>query len=133
MAYEPIWITQHELDQELPDWTKKNLEFKRYAIRAIQTAEIYVKTHLIKYGKYPDTPEDWNETLNVIVTKLSIYELYANKEQEAQAEDKREDAIAMLKALLEGGIAGGGESSGDGKGSPTIYVEKGSDEWNGFK
>lgn len=143
------WIEKADLENELSDWAKTNLEFDvvagqegeppanvTIADKAINKAEIFIITNLISFGKYPTYPELWTDTLKLCAKKLAVYELYARVEQEEKAKDKREDAIAMLKALLEGGVVSGGgeeEAATDKIYPPSMYVVPGSTDWKGFK
>ena len=138
MAYDPIYITLKELDTELTPWAKENLEFTESGLRAIQKAEIFIKTELISAGLYPKPPtwfkqEDWDATLKLIATKLSIYELYADKELEDKAADKREDAHAMLRALIKGGTSTDDQAGEKENPPPFGALAKGSTDFRGFK
>ena len=122
------WINKTDMDGEIPDYAKQDLEYDQRVDPAIVSAEIYVRAHLKSHGKYPP-PDDWVETIKLIVKRLVVYELYARLEKEESVKDKRDDAHRLLRVLLKGEM----EGEKDSKGLPVINVSPGSDDWRGYK
>lgn len=81
------------------------------AQRAIEKAELWAKAKIIQAkGEW----DDENEIIKLIVIKRALYELYSYAENEAVAQDKKEDAMELLKAYYGNAI----DTSGYASGSP---------------
>ncbi len=81
------------------------------AQRAIEKAELWAKAKIIQAkGEW----DDENEIIRLIIIKRALYELYSYAENEAVAQDKKEDAMELLKAYYGDAI----DSSGYASGSP---------------
>jgi len=118
------WLTKDELLARLPSWSAENLQAEDHGEQAITSAEIYIKTLLQNRNRYP--PKDIHVlTLKEVVYNLALFYLYARIEQEEKARDKKETALQILDALLEGEaetLTPGG----------SVYVRKGKEDWHGF-
>ena len=79
------------------------------AQRAIEKAELWAKAKIIQAkGEW----DDENEIIKLIVIKRALYELYSYAENEAVAQDKKEDAMELLKAYYGNAIDASGYTSG---------------------
>ena len=83
------------------------------AERAIEKAEIWAKAKIIQAkGEW----DDEDEIIRLIIIKRALYELYSYAENEAIAQDKKEDAMELLKAYYGNAVdASGYSTSSDGQ------------------
>lgn len=78
------------------------------AKRAIDKAEIWAKAKIIQ------AKGEWNEEdeiIRLIIIKRALYELYSYAENEAVAQDKKEDAMELLKAYYGNAVDTSGYST----------------------
>lgn len=79
------------------------------AERSLDKARIWLRAKMIAAkGAYNE--ED--EIQRLILLKRALYELYSYAEQEAVAEDKKEDAMELLKAYLGSSVDSSGYMAG---------------------
>lgn len=79
------------------------------AQRAIEKAELWTKAKIIQAkGEW----DDEDDIIRLIITKRALYELYSYAENEAVAQDKKEDAMELLKAYYGNAIDASGYASG---------------------
>ena len=97
------------------------------AARALEKATLWAKAKVIVAAGSFDPESEINRE---IVIKRALYELYSYGENEAVAQDKREDALELLKAAYGPAIDSsgyeGGASSGSGLGVASGSVKGGS-------
>lgn len=106
-------ITVATLKGELKGYNYKMLtgDDDQVASRAIEKAVIWAKAKVIAVAGVFDPETEINREL---VLKRALYELYSYAENEAVAQDKREDALELLKAAY-----GSGVDSSTNEGAPT--------------
>ncbi len=121
------WVQPQDIDPEVMEEAKADLEYDTQVEGAIQKAEGYVRALLVGSGRYPP-PAEWTEIIRQAVVKLTVYELYARIEKEEIVQDKRKDAKEMLRALIEGGFAEEGRDTAH----PVVSVKEGRKDWYGF-
>lgn len=79
------------------------------AQRAIEKAELWAKAKIIQAkGEW----DDEDGIIKLIVMKRALYELYSYAENEAVAQDKKEDAMELLKAYYGNAVDSSGYASG---------------------
>ncbi len=119
------WLSVEDLTARLPAWTVSNLEVSAYGDKEIEGAEAYIRALLRKHGKYPP-PDEWLEAIKEAVYNLTLYALFSRVEQEEKAQDKKEHAMRIIEALLEG------EAENISHGGSAAYVVEGRKDWYGF-
>ncbi len=104
-------ITVEDIKQDIREYNYRMITNGDDSIaeRAIKRATLWCKAKVQAYGAtFTDT--DINRE---IVLKRALYELYSYAENEAVAEDKKEDAMELLKAAYTG-VDATGYTSGQG-------------------
>ncbi len=110
-------ITVDDIKQDMRDYNYKEITKGNDSVveRAIKRAALWCKAKVLAMGaSFDDT--DINRE---IVLKRALYELYSYAESEAVAEDKKEDAMELLKAAY-GGVDTAGYNSDGGGSSETV-------------
>ena len=79
------------------------------ADRSLDKARIWLKAKMIAAN---GTYNEEDEIQRLILIKRALYELYSYAEQEAVAEDKKEDAMELLKAYLGSSVDSSGYTAG---------------------
>ena len=117
-------ITVENLKGELKDYNYKMLTGgdDSVASRAIEKAVIWAKAKVIVVAGVfnPDT-----EINRELVLKRALYELYSYAENEAVAQDKKEDALELLKAAYGSSVDVSGETESDSMVTPVAKIKKG--------
>lgn len=90
-------VTVEDLKNEIKDYNYSILTDgdDSVAKRAIEKGELWVKGKIIQANGLYD---DGNGIIRLIIIKRALYELYSYAENESVAEDKKEDAMELLKA-----------------------------------
>jgi len=119
-------LTVEDLKKELGDYTFEILTQgdQSVAIRAIEKAKVWVLSRFARCGKEANLED---EIVKTAWLERALYELYALREQEEKAKDKKENAEDLLSGLL-------GNCVGEKEGSkfPFAVVREGRLRWNGF-
>jgi hypothetical protein len=106
-------VTVEDLKAEIKSYNYKVLTDgdSTVAQRAIEKATIWAKAKVVAASGYFDKESEVNKQ---IVIKRALYELYSYAENEAVAQDKKEDAMELLKAVYGDSIdATGYQSAGE--------------------
>lgn len=104
-------ITVEELKEDISSYNYDVLTGGDDAVaqRALDKAVIWAKAKVIQAkGQY----EESNEILRLAVIKRALYELYSAAENEAVADDKKEDAMELLRAYSGNAVDASGYTSG---------------------
>ena len=116
-------ITVENLKGELKDYNYKMLTGgdDSVASRAIEKAVIWAKAKVIVVAGVfnPDT-----EINRELVLKRALYELYSYAENEAVAQDKKEDALELLKAAYGSSVDVSGETESDSMVTPVAKIKE---------
>ena len=104
-------VTVETLKAELKDYNFEVLTDGDISVaaRAIEKAIVWTKAKILAAkGVYRDN----DLIVEQIVTKRALYELYSYAENEAVAQDKKEDAMELLRSVYGSAVDGAGYSSG---------------------
>lgn len=110
-------VTVEALRAELKDYNFEVLTDGDGSVadRAITKAVIWTKAKILAArGVYRED----DPVIEQIVIKRALYELYSHAENEAVAQDKKEDAMELLRAVFGNAVDGTGYSSGASGQSP---------------
>lgn len=83
------------------------------AVRALEKATIWAKAKVIAARGSFDPASEINRE---IVLKRALYELYSHAENEPVAQDKKEDAMELLRAAYGDAVDAAGYQAGSGGG-----------------
>ena len=79
------------------------------AQRCLDKARLWAKAKIIQaHGAY----DEEDEGVRLVVLKRALYELYSVSENESIAQDKKEDAMELLRALFGNAVDATGYSAG---------------------
>ena len=123
-------VTVDDLRSEIKEYNLKVLADGDSAViqRAIEKAVIWAKAKVIAASGFFDEETDINR---LIVIKRALYELYSYAENEQVAQDKKEDAMELLRAAYGDAIDSSGYQGDSAKSSiPTGAVKSGSGRTN---
>lgn len=118
-------VTVDDLRSEIKEYNLKVLADGDSAVvqRAIEKAVIWAKAKVIAASGFFDEETDINR---LIVIKRALYELYSYAENEQVAQDKKEDAMELLRAAYGDAIDSSGYQGDSAKSSiPTGAVKSG--------
>ncbi len=119
-------ISVEDLKKELGSYTYEILtqDNDEVARRAIHKAKVWIEAMFMKCSKKPDFD---NEIVKLAWMERTLYELYAIREQEEKAMDKKENAQEILSGIL-------GDCAKEDKSTrnPLAFVKEGRLKWNGF-
>ncbi len=118
-------VTVDDLRSEIKEYNLKVLADGDSAViqRAIEKAVIWAKAKVIAASGFFDEETDINR---LIVIKRALYELYSYAENEQVAQDKKEDAMELLRAAYGDAIDSSGYQGDSVKSSiPTGAVQSG--------
>jgi len=118
-------VTVDDLRSEIKEYNLKVLADGDSAViqRAIEKAVIWAKAKVIAASGFFDEETDINR---LIVIKRALYELYSYAENEQVAQDKKEDAMELLRAAYGDAIDSSGYQGDSAKYSiPTGAVKSG--------
>jgi hypothetical protein len=104
-------VTVADLKKEIAAYNYDLLtgEDDTVAERAIQKAVIWAKAKVTAASGYFDEESEVNRQ---IVIKRTLYELYSYAENEAVAQDKKEDAMELLRAVYGDAVDSAGYQGG---------------------
>lgn len=103
-------LTSDDLAKEVKgySWDVLTDGIPEVADRSLDKARVWLKAKMIAAkGEYNEEDEIQRQ----ILIKRAMYELYSHAEQEAVAEDKKEDAMELLKAYLGSAVDSSGYTS----------------------
>ncbi len=100
-------VTVEDIRSELKSYNLKLLTDGDSTViqRAIEKAVIWAKAKVIAVS---GTFDEGTEINRLIVIKRALYELYSYAENEAVAQDKKEDAMELLRAAYGDGVDAAG-------------------------
>lgn len=104
-------ITVDDLKREIKGYNYEVLTggIDEPALRAIEKAETWAKAKIIQAKG--DYDED-DEIIRLAIIKRALYELYSSAENEAVAQDKKEDAMELLRARFGNAVDAAGYTAG---------------------
>lgn len=104
-------ITVDELRQDIRDYNFEVLTGgdDQVAERAIEKAEVWARAKIIQAR---GTWDENDEMLRLAIIKRALYELYSAAENEAVAQDKKEDAMELLRARFGNAVDASGYTAG---------------------
>ena len=107
-----VLLTVEDLRVEVRDynWDVLTGGDDQVAARALDKARTWARTKLIQ-ARAPYDEED--EALRLAIVKRALYELYSAAENEAVAEDKKEDAMELLRARFGNAVDASGYVAGN--------------------
>lgn len=110
-------ITASDLKAEIKDYNYQMLTGgdDAVAVRAVEKATLWAMAKVIATGRTFDA----SPINRAIVLKRALYELYSYGENEAVAQDKKEDALELLRAAYGSAVDAAGYSAAGGGVSQT--------------
>lgn len=122
-------VTVEDLKKEIKDYNLRVITDGDSTVvqRAIEKAVVWAQA---KVTAASGSFDEGKEVNRLIVIKRALYELYSYAENESVAQDKREDALELLKAVYGDAIdAGDGERSPIPTGAVNSGKARSNSEW----